>query len=188
MRYLKWKGIDARLDIPTIYMKQPEYLTMEQIEKLMSSCRTPLERAVITVLFDTAIRINELLNINLKDINFKDSMITVTRKGGRIEEVNISTKALNTIKEWLASRKCSSKKVFNIDYHTVWKLVKKVGSRNGINLHPHMLRHSRARHMLVMGTPPHIVQQHLGHRNIATTLNIYGKFTAGQIKKDIPEW
>lgn len=188
MRYLKWKGVNSRLDIPTITMKQPEYLTFEQFENVLANCNTPLEEAVITVLFDTAIRINELLNLETKQINYKDGIITVVRKGGRTDEVNISDKALTAIKKWLASRKYSSSKIFNIEYHTVWKLVKKIGKRAGINLHPHMLRHSRARHMLSLGTPPHIVQQHLGHRNISTTLNVYGRFTAGQIKKDIPEW
>lgn len=188
MRYLKWKGVNIKLDIPTITMKQPEYLTIEQVENVLANCNTPLEKAIVTVLFDTAVRINELLTIELKDINFASGIITVTRKGGRVEEVNISTKAMDSIKRWLAARRYSSSTVFNVDYHIVWKLVKKVGKRAGIDLHPHMLRHSRARHMLTMGTPPHIVQQHLGHRNIATTLNIYGKFMASQIKKDIPEW
>ena len=189
MRYLRWKNIQVRLDCPTIRMGEPEYLTMPQIDKVLAACTTVLEQTLVTVLFDSAVRISELLNIGLDNIDWEDGFISVMRKGGRKEEVNISTKALTALEEWLDARSSKSKKVFmGLSYYDAWIMIKAVGKRAGIPLHPHALRHSRAIMMLKSGTPPHIVQRHLGHASIATTMNIYGRLRAVDIKESIPTW
>ena len=189
MRWFRWKGKPITLDCPTIRIGEPHYLVMDQIDKLLAVCTTVLERTFIIVLFDTAVRISELLNLELDDIYWAKGLITVTRKGGRKEEVNISDKAADVLREWLDVRASKSKRVFmDISYYDAWTILKAVGRRAGIKVHPHIFRHSRAIHMLRSGASVYTVKDHLGHKNIATTINIYGRFMAVHLKELIPTW
>jgi len=188
-RWFKWKGIVVDLDCPTIRMGEPKYLSMSQIEQLLVVCTNPLETALITVLFDTALRINELLNIELDDVDWSLGIISVTGKGGGKEEVNISEKGLDALEEWLNARHSSSKKVFmGLSYWDAWSMIKAVGRRANIELHPHVLRHSRAVQMRRAGAPLEDIKDHLRHKNIATTANIYARFKAIDLRERIPAW
>ena len=189
MRWFRWKGQDVRLDCPTIRLGEPEYLSMKEVNRIIDSCQTQLEKTLVVVLFDTAVRISELINLIIEDIDQEGSFISVVRKGGKREEVNISEKGMLELKKWLRVRKSNKSRVFmNIQYYDAWRLIKKVGTRVGIKLHPHMFRHSRAIQMLIAGSPLHDVQMHLGHKSIATTANIYGRFKAVDLKNRIPSW
>ncbi len=189
MRWFRWKGIQVRLDCPTIRIGEPDYLVIEQIEALLARCNNVLEETLIVVLFDTAVRINELLNLELDGINWVGKFISVVRKGGRREEVNVSDKALEALSLWLSVRQSSSKRVFmDLLYWDAWSILKNVGKRAGIPLRPHLLRHSRAIFMLMNEATLHDVQMHLGHKSITTTANIYGRFKAVHLKKRIPVW
>lgn len=189
MRYFRWKGKQVRLDCPTIRIGEPEYLTMAQFSKVLLACNTALERALIIVLFDTAVRISELLNLSIDDIDWDYKMISVTRKGGRKEQVNISDKGLTALEEWIDARRTDSNRVFlDLSYWDAWHTIKVVGKRVGIPLHPHLFRHTRAIMMLMDGVTLHDTGQHLGHRNINTTAMIYGRFTAMDLKERITVW
>lgn len=189
MRWFKWRGQPIELDCPTVRIPEPKYVSRAELDKLLASCNTLLEKVLITVLFDTAVRISELLNLTTDDIDWDTGLISVIRKGGRKEEVNISPKGLALLKRWIRDRDMSTKKVFGgLDYQTALHTIKGVGGRAGIELTPHMLRHSRAVQMLMKGATLHDVKEHLGHVNIATTANIYGQFKAIDLKRRIPSW
>lgn len=189
MRFFKWKGEAIRLDCPTIRIGEPKYLVMRKFEKVLSKCTTLLEKVVVVVLFDTAVRISELLNLELSDIDREQMTISVVRKGGRRQEVNISEKALAVLDEWIEERNSESKRVFmDLDYWTIWDIIKRLGRRAGVKLSPHVFRHTRAIQMIMNGADLHTVQGHLGHTNIATTINIYGRFRAAELKERIPSW
>lgn len=189
IRWFKWKGVKIDIDCPTVRMGEPDYLLINQIEKLIEKSDTVLEKVLVTVLFDTAVRISELLNLELDDIYWETKLISVTRKGGREDLVNISDKALEVLSEWIEIRESNNKRVFmDIDYNYVWGLLKRLGRKCGMRVHPHIFRHSRAIQMLMNGAEMHVVQQHLGHTNIATTANIYGKFKSVHLKELVPSW
>ncbi len=189
MRYFKWKGTIIDLECPTIRPPEPNYLTMDQFDEVLLACRTSLETVLVIVLFDTAVRISELLNIELDDINWEDKLITVVRKGGRKEEVNITDKGLVALEKWISVRESRSKRVFmDLTYNDAWVVVKGIGKRAGIPIHPHIFRHTRAIQMLRLGTDLHIVQQHLGHRKLSTTADLYGRFIAVHLKEFVPAW
>ncbi len=188
-RWFRFKGNKIDLDCPTIRQGEPEYLTVDQVYKVIGACNTLLERALVIVLFDTAVRISELLNINVDDIDWNGGFITVTRKGGRVEQVNTGKDALGVLEEWLAVRESSDNRVFmDIDYLRAWATIKGIGKRTGMPLHPHIFRHSRAIQMLMTGAEITTVQQHLGHTRLATTADLYGKFKAVHLKKRVPAW
>lgn len=189
IRFFKWKGKAITLDRPAIRIGEPDYLVLDQIEALLAVCNTVLERVLITVLFDTAVRVSELLNLELDDINRHNGFISVIRKGGRREEVNISEKGMNALEDWLDARESESNRVFmDLSYYDTWALMRRVGKRAHIKVHPHIFRHSRAIHMLMNGAELHTVKEHLGHKNEATTANIYGRFKAVHLKELVPAW
>ncbi len=189
MRYFKWKGQDVRLDCPTIRVGEPDYLSMKQVTTVLGDCKSVLEKTLVVVLFDTAVRISELLGLELQDVDRDNGLIGVTRKGGRLEMVNISDKALSQLEVWVNARKFQSKRVFmDLEYYDAWRIIKKLGERVGIKMHPHIFRHSRAVQMLLSGATLHDVQMHLGHASITTTANIYGRFKAIDTKSRIPSW
>lgn len=188
-RYFKWEDNPIKLDAPGIHTGEPEYLNMDEFNKVISVCETPLEKAIVIILFDTGCRVSEILNLELENIDRDNGLLTVTRKGGRVSQVNISEKGMVALSDWLDARKSRSGRVFmDYTYYDIWGIVREIGTRAGIKLHPHIFRHSRAVSMLKAGADPYIVQQHLGHRDIATTLNVYGQFTAKDLKEKIPSW
>lgn len=189
MRLFKFRGKPISLDCPTIRMPQPKYLTLDKVNALLASSSSQLELTLITVLFDTAVRISELLNLELNDIDWNGKTVTVVRKGGRRQEVNVSDRALEVLAVWIAAQPQKTKMVFgSLEYWDAWSIVKGIGKRAGISVTPHTLRHSRARQMLKSGATLHDVQQHLGHSSITTTANIYGMFTASDLRERIPSW
>jgi integrase/recombinase XerD len=189
MRFFRWRGNEIHLDCPTIRVGEPKYVNMAQLNIIIRACGSQLERTLIIVLFDTAVRISELLNLEVDDIDYENGFITVTRKGGIREAVNISTKALDELSAWIKLRKSESKRAFmDIQYSDAHFMIKRIGKRAGVELTPHMLRHSRAVFMLLHGATLHDVMQHLGHSSINTTAAIYGKFKAVDTKKRIPSW
>lgn len=189
MRYLKWRGTPIDLECPTIRMGEIKYLLIRQVEELLAACTNLLERVLTTVLFDTAVRVSELLNLEVGDIDYEHKFISVVRKGGMREEVNISDKALAVLDEWLEARSSDQKRVFmGLSYYDAWVIIKNVGKRIGVDMHPHMLRHSRAIQMLLSGATLHDVKGHLGHKSITTTANIYGRFKAADLRERIPAW
>lgn len=189
MRYFRWKGQEIHLDCPTIRVGEPDYLSMKQLTTVQVGCKSVLERTLVVVLFDTAVRISELLGLELPDIDRDNGFIGVTRKGGRTEMVNISERALDQLDVWLNARKSKSNRVFmDLEYYDAWRVVKKLGERVGIKMHPQIFRHSRAVQMLMSGATLHDVQMHLGHASITTTANIYGRFKAIDTKSRIPAW
>lgn len=183
--YFKKMETAIDLDAPSIQMKDPDYLSVEEVLRLIAASRNPLERCLITVLFDTACRIGELLNLHLDDIDWRGGFIRVTRKGGRIADVNISESAMRELKAWLEARTGSHKRVFmDYTYYDIWLLLKDLAARAKIErFTPHKLRHSRAVQMLDAGLTLHDVQEALGHRSITTTANIYGRRKPADLKK-----
>lgn len=189
MSLFRWKGVKLHLDCPSVKIKPPEYLKAPELEKVIASCQTQLEKTLVVVLYDSAVRISELLNIDIDAIEWKLKTITVKRKGGRIQDVNVTDKGMLELKNWMKTRRTSSSRVFgDLTYYHTWIILKDVGKRAGVKVHPHIFRHSRAIAMLKAGVKPYIVQQHLGHKSITTTMDIYGMFMAQDLRAEIPEW
>ena len=190
MRYFKFNGIIVELETPKIFQPDPQYISVDEFSKAIETCTSQLETTMLIVLFDSGVRIKELINLKLSDINYTAKTITVTRKGGKTDVVNVSDKALNELSNWIETRGIDSERVFGeMQYMDAWHIFKTIGKRIGRNeLHPHMLRHSRAIQMLIAGAPLLIIQQHLGHKNVAMTANIYAKFTVKDLRPQIPDW
>ncbi|MCD6568840.1 tyrosine-type recombinase/integrase [bacterium] len=179
-----------------------KFLKLEQIKKLLNSPDVSTitglrDRAILEVLFSTGLRVAELVNLNKNQIkieNFDEDLeINIIGKGGRIRPVYLSPRALKALKDYLDRRNDNNKALF-INYkgpkpgnrltaRSVENIVRKYALKAGISIPvtPHTLRHSFATDLLMRGVDLRLVQEFLGHKNIATT-QIYTHITSKKLK------
>lgn len=183
--------------------KTVHFLTLEQIEKLFSapdiSRRNGLrDKAILESLFSTGLRISELVSLDKEQIRIKpttkDLEVGIIGKGSRPRTVYFSERAVVWLKKYLGSRKDNEKALF-VNYQrgkdssrrltprSIEKIIKKYDSLAGLPLNttPHTLRHSFATDLLNQGADLRVIQEFLGHRNIATT-QIYTHVTNKRLR------
>ncbi len=184
------EGAELTFARPSIPIGEPQYITMEGLYRILEACQTPIERCLVTVLFDTGCRTSEILELKITDVDWEQGFIHVVRKGGREANVDISEKALDTLREFLKVRKSRSKQMFmDLKYPQLWKLFKDLGWRAGLpDFNVHQLRHGRAVQMLEAGAELHDIQMVLGHASIAHTATTYSRFQPARPKARIPAW
>lgn len=184
--------------------RKVHFLTFEQIEKLLETpdvnTRIGLrDRAILEILFSTGLRVSELVSLNRDQIkipeNIKDLELTIIGKGGSLRTVFISERALTWLKKYLDTRKDKDKALFihyrgpkkselRLTTRAVEKMVKKYCLQAGIPIvtTPHSIRHSFATDLLIQGVDLRLVQEFLGHKNIATT-QVYTHVTKHHLKE-----
>lgn len=140
--------------------------------------------AIAELLYSSGLRLSELVNANIGDLDTTDHIITVTGKGGKTRAVPVGDPALKAIDQWLACRPLSGEQ--SLDYasplfissrgqrispRSVQARLKRLAQHNHLpgNIHPHMLRHSFASHLLESSGDLRAVQELLGHADISTT-------------------
>ena len=188
-RYLDWLGIDSKLLLPTPERQLPDYLTEEELERLLKKARTPLERAIISVLVDTGLRIDELLRLTLEDIDWKEGFVFAHReKTGMHGWIPIGEKALSALQEYIAWKKIKGGKarIFPYKYRDIWRWLRELGELSGLGerLHPHILRHTAAALRRLQGQSLEDLKELLGHKNIQTT-TIYSALKSRELKERI---
>jgi len=186
---------------PKLDKRLPSFLTIEETEKLLNASDTTKppgkrDRAILELLYASGIRVSELVQLNLEQINFYTREIRVWGKGSKERVVLMGEPAVNAIKEYinygrpeLLSGKTSEALFVNkygnrILARRIQKIIDKCAHACGIdkNVHPHMLRHSFATHMLDSGADLRVVQELLGHADLSST-QIYTHITKSHAKK-----
>ncbi|WP_456395001.1 site-specific tyrosine recombinase/integron integrase [Thermococcus sp.] len=195
--YFRFEGLDdeaEKLRPPRVPRSLPKALTKEEVRKLLSVI-SPLkkrDRLIVLLLYGTGLRVSELCNLKLRDIDFERGIITVKGgKGAKDRMVPLPGPIIEEIKAYLAMREDGSEyllveerreKKDRISPKTVWYILRKYGAKAGIKVTPHMLRHSFATHMLENGVDIRVIQEILGHSNLSTT-QIYTKVTVEHLKR-----
>ncbi len=187
------------LEAPKIGVHLPEYLTLSEVDKLLDifDINNDLElrdKTIIELMYSCGLRVSELSELRVEQINLHEGFITVVGKGDKERLIPLGSKARNLINEYLNKVRIKLNKK-NQDYlflnrqagHlsrvSIWKLIKKYTLKAGINknIHPHTLRHSFATHLLNNGADLRIVQELLGHSDISTT-QIYTHLNYSKLK------
>ncbi len=193
------------LEGPKIGFKLPEVLTVEEIDKIISSVDMEKKegqrnRAILETLYSCGLRVSELCNLKISDLYFEEGFIKVEGKGSKQRLVPISPRAIKEIKYWLIDRKHGKiKKGFedyvflarwgnSISRIMVFHLIKELAATAGItkNISPHTFRHSFATHLLEGGANLRAIQCMLGHESIATT-EIYTHIDRNMLRSEIIE-
>ncbi len=170
---------------PKSQRKLPKTLTYEQVVQLIEiDTEDPLsyrDKAFMELFYSSGLRLTELCNLNLIDLMLDQQLVRVTGKGNKTREVPIGTVAATAIKEWLLKRNELEIKDFEalfiskwgnrINPRTIQQRLKYWAKHQGLglNISPHMLRHSFASHLLESSGELRSVQELLGHSNISTT-------------------
>jgi len=173
--------------IPKKDKKLPEVLSKAEIRSLIDSTDNRKSRLIISFLYSSGLRVSELVNLKVNDINLEENTGWVRKgKGSKDRMFTISKTLCEELKEYLEER--DNEYVFSknnpLTTRNIQKIVKGTKERAGINkkVTPHTLRHSFATHLLENGTDIRVIQTLLGHSNLNTT-QVYTHISSEQIKK-----
>ncbi len=181
-----------------LHKKIPSVLSEKDIEKMLSapdvSKNTGVrDRAMLELFYSAGIRVSELVNIEITDINLEEKVIRCFGKGAKERLVPVGYYVAETISDYLL-RRDELKKDFSpylfltrngkkFTRQGVWKMVKNYAKKAGVNknIYPHIFRHSFATHLLAGGANLRSVQEMLGHADISTT-QIYTHVDRSRLK------
>ena len=166
--------------------KLPRTLNIEQAAQLVmitpDSDLTFRDRAILELLYSSGLRLSEIERSNVCDVDLADRTMTILGKGGKTRIVPVGRHAITAIKSWLQRRQAlvsniEEKALFvsrsgnRFGARAIQKRVEYWAKRQGLDrsVHPHMLRHSFASHMLESSSDLRAVQELLGHSDISTT-------------------
>lgn len=155
--------------------------TDEEIEKMRDFCKNNIRNLVlIELLLTTGIRVGELVNLNISDINFEDRSCIVLGKGNKQREVYFDAKTKIHLMEYLNSRQDNNDALFvsknkpyqRLSISGIELIIRKIGNNiNIINVYPHKFRRTLATIAIDKGMPIEQVQKLLGHVKIETTMH-----------------
>ncbi len=203
-KYLTVEGL-LKQD-PTTYLESrkswqtlPKFLTPGEIDAILeqpdtSTDRGLRDRAMLEVLYATGLRVSELINLKLRDIEWEKGSLTCFGKGSKERRVPLGRSAIQHLKAYLPARSRllgdnNSDLLFitghgrRVSRHKFWRTIKEFGRLAGVDyVTPHILRHSFATALLTHGADLRSVQLMLGHSDISTT-QIYTHVTDEHLKK-----
>ena len=174
----------------------PEVLTPEDVEQLLNFKPNSLieirDLAIVELMYSSGLRVSEAVNINVGDFEEDMTFLRVLGKGSKTRLVPIGRFAISAINNWLIERDkivCTTDALFlnskgtRLTVRSVQLRLKKMALKQGLPpIHPHMLRHSFATHMLESSGDLRTIQELLGHSSLSTT-QIYTKLDYQHLAK-----
>ena len=196
------KSSPARLlETPRLSRRLPGPLNQQEMEQLLSqpdpdTPKGQRDGAMFEILYATGLRVTELVNLKISNINLEAGYIRTIGKGSKERIIPIGDKAIEAVKNYLSIGRLHAMKGRNSPYiflssrgrpmtrQGFWKIIKKYGKEAGIKqkITPHSIRHSFATHLLEAGADLRSVQVMLGHADISTT-QIYTHVTRKRLKE-----
>ena len=196
----------SEVTAPSARQRLPKAISEEEVVRLLdaaagSSPRDLRDRAMLELLYGTGMRIGELVGLSLGDIGSDTGLIKVLGKGSKERLVPVGRYAEESVERWLDhggrpelapkrwARRGDAEALFintrggRLTRQGAWEIISKRAHVAGLDgkVHPHVLRHSCATHMLARGADVRVVQELLGHSSVATT-QIYTKVTVEHLR------
>jgi site-specific recombinase XerD len=160
--------------------KLPEVLTQEEVVKVLDSIKNPKHKLMISLLYGAGLRVSELLNLKVNEINFENKYGFVRHGKGNKDRIFIlPEKILFSLKELISVENLSNENYLFLTNRaerysprTISEIIKTACKINGIKrkIHPHTMRHSFATHLIQNGNSVNEVQALLGHKSPETTM------------------
>ncbi len=182
--------VGETLSLPRIERYLPETLNELQVEQLLAALPNvpddPLNlrnRAMLELLYASGLRVSELTGARLENLHLEEGIIRVNGKGMKTRLVPVGRKARDAIRTYLDAgrprmvKRRTGGELFlsnrgrKLTTQRVYDIVKEIAALSGlpVNIYPHLLRHSFATHLLTNGADLRVIQEMLGHADIATT-------------------
>jgi integrase/recombinase XerC len=175
----------VHVQAPKAPKRLPATLDADQVASLLAISgddpATLRDRAILELFYSSGLRLAELVGLNLGDVDAADRTVRVLGKGSKARVVPVGKQALAALKDWLAVRAelarpgetalFVGRRGLRVSPRTVQKRVNEWAKRQGAptGVHPHMLRHSFATHVLESSKNLRAVQEMLGHASLSTT-------------------
>ncbi|MCI0449197.1 MAG: site-specific tyrosine recombinase XerD [Chlorobi bacterium] len=175
-------------DSPKLNRNLPEVLTVKDVDKILSQPDTNTtlglrDKALLETMYACGLRVSETINLKCSNVLINDEVVRVFGKGSKERIVPIAKSTLDWIRLYLTKSRLSLTKPFSEDYlflnwrgrklsrMAVWDIINKYTktAKIGKQIHPHILRHSFATHLLEGGADLRSIQEMLGHSDISTT-------------------
>jgi site-specific recombinase XerD len=209
LKYLSKRDIASlapeKIELAKQEIRTVEFLEVEELDRLLkapkrvSSGLVALrDTAVLELLFSTGLRVSELSNLKIEQVNLKRDEFTIRGKGDKPRIVFLSSSAKDALKAYIAKRRDMSEYWFishdrakggrdnagPLTPRSIQRLVERYSKASGITKHitPHTLRHTFATDLLLNGADIRSVQSLLGHASITTT-QIYTHITNNKMKE-----
>lgn len=177
----------AEIKIPKKDKRLPDVLSKDEVKSLIDSADTLKSRLIISLLYSSGLRVSELVNLKVGDLNMQEKTGWVRKgKGSKDRLFTLSGGLVEDVKSYLNGR--SYTYVFSKDKplttRNIQKIIKGTKQRAGLSkkVTPHTLRHSFATHLLEYGTDIRLIQAMLGHASLSTT-QVYTHVSSEQIRK-----
>jgi integrase/recombinase XerC len=182
-----WRGSNPAdgLQAPKSARNLPKTLDVDQAAQFVEiigndflSCR---DRALLELMYSSGLRLAEITALDISDLDLHAGMVVVTGKGNKTRALPVGSKAITALQVWLPHRalRCANdmhalfitQRGTRITHRAVQSRLQQLSIRQGMDnpVHPHMLRHSFASHVLESSSDLRLVQEMLGHENISTT-------------------
>ncbi len=166
----------------------PEILTIEEIRGLIEATQNIKHKLIIKLLYGCGLRVSEIVNLKITDLNFKEKLIHVKLAKGKKDRfvkipISIEQDLGNYCKLNNSDILFPSNRGGKLTKDTIQKIAQNSAKKAGIpkRVYPHLLRHSFATHLLENGTDLRIIQKLLGHSDIKTT-QFYTQISQASIK------
>lgn len=182
------------VDSPKKEIRYPEALYIEQIEELFAKNKERTDefqlrdQAIIELLYASGVRVSELVNIKINEIDLKNRQIRVFGKGRKERLVMFSKSCAETLYQYIDKYVLNQYLFTNsqgqkLTTRGVEYILEKIPEKCGVNLklHPHLFRHTFATHLLEGGADLRVIQELLGHESINTT-QVYTHVTEEAMK------
>jgi integrase/recombinase XerD len=192
-RYLLRDGLlaedpTAQIAMPKIGRALPQSLTEEEVEALLAApvVAEPLghrDRAMLEVLYATGVRVSELINLKMSQINLNQGVLRIIGKGDRERLIPLGDEAQDWVKQFVEGPRIEILLERQTEYlfptrrgdrmtrQAFWHIIKRYAKKAGVKkkLSPHTVRHAFATHLLNNGADLRVVQMLLGHSDLSTT-------------------
>ena len=189
-KYLLSKGEVTKnpaegITTPKTEKRLPKTLDVDQTSRLVEikgdKALTLRDRAILELMYSSGLRLAECVSLDIYSVDIRDGLVTVTGKGNKTRKVPVGNYALEAVSAWLKVRPqlaaldetalFVSTRGRRISARSVQQRMRHWALKQGLdtNVHPHMLRHSFATHLLESSGDLRAVQELLGHADISTT-------------------
>lgn len=189
------KNPAATLEQPKTPQRLPKVVSVKEIDEMLHNNLTPLEHVIMELLYSCGLRVSELVNLKINDIDLSSKYVRCFGKGSKERIIPIGEQAKFVIKEFLPTRDFLIKKfglttknllIKNngkfVTRQDIYSFIHNQGKLIHKNISPHTLRHSFATHLLENGADLRVVQELLGHSDVSTT-QLYTHISKKRLKE-----
>ena len=182
------KELFKEIENPRKEKRLPLVLTKDEVKQLIDCSETGKSKLIISMLYATGLRVSEIVNLKISDLNFEEKIGKVIAGKGKKDRMFVMPEKINEqLKDYLAKHP-NNQYLFSeakpLTTRNIQKIIKHTAKKANLQkrITPHTLRHSYATHLLENGTDIRYIQVLLGHENLNTT-QIYTHVSTEELKK-----